>query len=328
MSSVTLTKHAHSDCPETARLLCVGTGRDGTLSLYRMIQDIFDRTDGRQAMHEYCSREFYQSFCDYKETGNEHHLDEIRRLIAECPYDCIVGNGYAAILPLFREQWGPTVRLVHIRRACRDACIASLMKNCEMFPVAYCYYTAAEGASVKRMAAFHFDEMTKDEWKRMPPVAKFGWYYDKTHSLVDKYSGLFMECVEICTETLSEESTRRVITKLAGGPNESLPPPTHLNAQAFDIASLASENRDKAMWLLGRLNWELLVNDDVYGIEYFLNKFIAWTGYQIRGAPQLAGARRPSIGETAEVLARARAALEAASRDINGLEELNRDRVD
>jgi len=301
------------------RLICVGTGRDGTLSIYKMIEDIFACTDGRQTMHEYCCREFYQAFCDYEETKSEKSTDDIRRMIIECPYDCIVGNGYAAILPLFRELWGPDTRLLHIRRANREACIASLIKNCEMFPVAYRYYTSAKGATVKRMAAFHFDEMSRDEWEQLPTAAKFGWYYDKTHALIDQYKTLFTECVDVRTENLNETSTRRAIARLASG-YDILPQSTHLNAHTFDVAAVAEEHRDKAIWLFGRLNWELIVKDDVHAIDYFLNKFIAWTGYQITGAPQLAGSKRPGADEIAAILARARMILEVAIRDVRTLE--------
>ena len=34
-------------------------------------------------------------------------------------------------------------------------------------------------------------------------------------------------------------------------------------------------------WLMGRLNMEELAKDDVYALNYFLDKFVAWTGYQI-----------------------------------------------
>src|SRR6185437_10655631 len=80
------------------RIVCVGTGRDGTQSLNHMMQHLFDESGGGEAMHEYCCRELYQAFCDYRETGDSEHLAAVRRMIADCPYDCIVGNGYAAVL--------------------------------------------------------------------------------------------------------------------------------------------------------------------------------------------------------------------------------------
>lgn len=305
------------------KLICVGAGRDGTVSLHRIIQHVFDRTDGGRAMHEYCAREFYQAFSEYNETGNDGYAAEIRRMIAECPYDCIVGNGYAAILPLFREQWGPHTKLIHIRRGDRDACVASLVKNSEMFPLGHGHYSSSEGTALKRMAAFHFGEMTKDEWDGMSATAKFGWYYDKTHTLIEEHKGLFADTIDVLTESLNEEHTRRTIAQFAGGGETIVPPQAHLNAQEFDIASIASEHREKAIWLIGRLNWTLLFDDDTYAMEYFLNSFSAWTGYQINGSPQLAGSKQPTPDETAATLARARALLIAAIEDIDQLAKLN-----
>src|SRR5467141_2625029 len=117
------------------RLICVGAGRDGTLSIANMIQRLFDSAGGgERVMHEYRAREFYDAFSNFQETNNASYLDEICCLIDECPYDCIVGNGYAAVLPQFAERWGTSATLVHIQRANRAAAIESLKTNCELFP--------------------------------------------------------------------------------------------------------------------------------------------------------------------------------------------------
>ena len=50
-----------------------------------------------KVMHEYCCREFYQAFCDFSETGDNAYEDALKRMVSDVPYDCIVGNGYAAI---------------------------------------------------------------------------------------------------------------------------------------------------------------------------------------------------------------------------------------
>jgi hypothetical protein len=300
------------------KIICVGTGRDGTLSVAHMIQDIFDRTDGRRVFHEYGAREFYNAFSEYRETGDERFTDEIVRLIRQCPFDCIVGNGYAAILPYFRELWGPQTRLIHIRRADRSACIASLVKNAELFPVANRYYATAAGATVKRLAGFHLAEMTREEWERTPLAAKFGWYYDKTHALIDQYKGLFAMSIEVSTETLSEEPTRRAIARLVTGSDEVVPAAARLHAYAFDIASVPQEYRDKAMWVWGQVNWDLLVKDDAYAIEYLLTKFLQWKERQVKGDP-LPGVQQ-SRAEITAALARTRRSLTAAIKDISALE--------
>jgi hypothetical protein len=277
------------------KILCVGTGRDGTQSLNHMIGHVFAGAGGdRHSMHEYCCREFYQAFCDLKETGDSSHADAIERMIAACPYDSIVGNGYAAILPLFAEHYGRDLKLVHLYRD-RDACIASLMTNCALFPTAYRYYSSSPAATAKRMAAFHFGEMSRAEWDRLPLSDKFGWYYDKTHALVRQHASLFAAHVEIATESL-------------------------------DIASFAKQHQLKMNWLMGRLNMEELANDDVYALSYFLDKYIAWTGYQIADAPQLGGAVPPPARQIAADLERAAKILEKGLREVDALYKLTRDR--
>jgi hypothetical protein len=282
-----------------------------------MIQVIFG-SDGRSSMHEYRSREFQQAFCSYKTTQNEQFLDEMRALIDECPYDCIVGNGYAAILPLFFEQWGPETRLVHLRRADRGACVASLVKNCELFPLTYRNYTLAVGASIERMAAFHFDEMSKDEWDLLSTAAKFQWYYDKTHALIEQHGSLFAEYIEIPTEKLSEESTRSVLARIASAPRV-MPSPVHVNRYTFDVSSVSLQYREKAMWLFGRLDWDQFIKDDIYALKYVLEKFVAWTGYQINNGPELGQSIRLKPKEIAATLSNARRAMSAAIADLDKL---------
>jgi hypothetical protein len=79
-------------------------------------------------------------------------------------------------------------------------------------------------------------------------------------------------------------------------------------------------------WLMGRLNVEELAKDDVYGLIYFLDKFVAWTGYQITGAPQLGGARAASAPEIAADLERAGRIMNERLREIDALYKLVRDR--
>jgi hypothetical protein len=302
------------------RLLCVGTGRDGTLSIERMFSECFARAGaGRQVMHEYGTREFSDAFANYKETDDARYLMEIRRLIAECPFDCIVGNGYAPILPVFREICGPDLILVHIRRLDRGAAITSIVANCEYFPAAYGHYSPSPEAKAKRMTAFHFGEMSRAEWDALPLVAKMGWFYDKTHALIDAHAGLFRRAVEVNTETLGSDATRALIAELAGD-GAWLPAPTHLNSHAY-VPGLPADRRERIQWLMGRFDLMRAATDEVYPLEYFLNAFLAWTGYQLRHADQIGPQDYRSDTEMAAILARAAAALDEASRLTRLLEQ-------
>ncbi len=306
-------------------VLCVGTGRDGTQSLCHMIGHIYAGTGDRRVMHEYCCREFYQAFSDFHETDDRRYEDDLKRMVSDCAYDCIVGNGYAAILPLFAARYGRGLKIIHLRRANRDACIASLIKNCELFPAAYRYYSTSPEAVVKRMAAFHFGEMSEAEWSRLSIYDKFAWYYDKTHALIDQYLSLFDDHIEITTEGLNDASTRLAIADFVGGGKTAPPPKAHLNASVIDISSFPKEQQHRMHWLMGRLNIEELASDEVYGLDYFLDKFIAWAGYQIVGAPDSGAA--PS-GKISADLERAAKVVGDRLRDIDALHQLVRDRDD
>ena len=316
---------AGSPSSSKLKILCVGTGRDGTQSLNHMIQRVFGETGDRQSVHEYCCREIYQAFCDFSETGDGGHADALNRMVADCPYDSIVGNGYAAVLPLFAERYGRSLKVVHLYRD-REACIESLITNCELFPTAYRYYSSSPEAEVKRMAAFHFGDMSRAAWERLPIREKFGWYYDKTHALVRQHLALFDRHIEIATESLNDEATRRAIADFVDGGGAAPPPRTHLNASVIDISSFPKQHQIKMNWLMGRLNMEELAKDDVYALNYFLDKFVAWTGYQITDAPQLGGTAAASAPEIAADLERAGRIMNERLREIDALYKLVRDR--
>jgi hypothetical protein len=286
-----------------------------------MIQTLYQGSSDRAAMHEYCCREFYQSFSEYQEGGEDpSYLAELKRMVADCSYDAIVGNGYASVLPLFAEHYGRDLILVHLQRRDREACIASLKQNCASFPTAYRYYSASQAAITKRMAAFHFGEMSIEQWDGLSLDKKFGWYYNKTHALVAEHSGLFGRYVKIATEDLNDDATRQTLAELCE--SDELPPVTHLNASAIDIALFREEHRHRLHWLMGRLNLEEVAADDVYAMDYFVNKFVAWSGYQIRRDPALGTAVPPSADVIEANLERALKSLRQGIRDIEGLRAL------
>ena len=137
---------------------------------------------------------------------------------------------------------------------------------------------------------------------------------------------MFEGHIEIATETLNEAAVRQAIADFVMGRDLAPPPKTHLNASAIDISSFPKEFQIKMNWLLGRLNTEELARDDVYALNFFLEKFVAWSGYQITDAPQLDGAPRASMQAIATDLERAAKILKGRLRDIDDLYQLLRDR--
>ena len=301
------------------KVLCVGAGRDGTLSLSHM----FAAAYGSEAkvMHEYKCREFYQAFCNFRETGNRHYEDEIRRLVRECPYECIVGNGYASILDYFLEAY-PDLTLVHIKRGNRAAALASIERNAILFPQAYRYYVESPEAKSKRMAAFHFGDMSEAAWSLLPLAEKVSWYFDKTHALIEEDAARFARRHDLATEEIDSDGARRLVTMLAGVPSHRLSASVHINSNQF-AAAVPEPCRNKVNWLLGRFDIRRAAEDDPYPIEFFTNSFVAWTGYQVRRSlDHLSLSDLRSADQLRETIARAEAAIEKTRRDLSGLKDL------
>ena len=261
--------------PKLLRLLCVGTGRDGSTTVAHMLQEVFDRADGgQQAVHEYATVELHDLFADYRETRDPQLLAEASKIIAGCPYPCIVGNGYAGFLDLFADIYGRGLRVIHLRRRDRTNCVESLRKNCELFPGAYCYYSSAKESRYKRMAAFHFDEMSFETWSPLPIEDKFGWYYDKTHALIEHARPRFDTFIEVNTETLNQSATRQTLARLAIDDDAVVPAPAHLNCHFFGSEVLPIDQRQYVHGLLQGLNLLQLSEDNGYLVEYAVDTII------------------------------------------------------
>lgn len=265
------------------KYLVVGTGRDGTVSLTRLINDIF-RSNGipGEAVHEYLARDCYNNYCLFQETGERAHLDRLQELIRNCPHAAIVGNGYAPVLDLFREAF-PNVALIHLKRHDRDAVIRSHAKNSKLFPETYLYYGAITGI-MRRVAAFHEGEMSREEWDALTLSQKFGWFYDYTHQAVEFAAPQFLRHDVIHTENLSDQSTLCRLAAFITGRQVLAPEPVHLNRHAYlTVDDFTDSARPLAQWLFGNLSAQAAARDAVYLSEYFTNKYIALIGYQISG---------------------------------------------
>jgi hypothetical protein len=185
-------------------------------------------------------------------------------MIDACPWECIVGNGYAPVLPIFAERLSDRkLSLIHLRRTDRDACVASLKANAEFFSMGHGNYVPSSELQSKRIAAFHFGEMTKLAWEALTLTEKFQWYYDKTHSLVESSQRLFDKFLDLRTEELDLPETRQKLAQfVANRAMDRGPRSVRLNAHMIDTATVPREHWPKMQWLLGRLDQGQLATDD------------------------------------------------------------------
>jgi hypothetical protein len=265
------------------RFLAVGTGRDGTVSLTRIVNDVFQLNGIRsEAAHEHLARECYNAYCLFKETGDIDHLNRLREQIRACPYDAVIGNGYASVLPIFLELF-PDLALIHVRRRDREAVIHSHVKTSRLFPETYLNYGAVEG-TMRRVAAFHEGEMPREVWNSLSLHDRFGWFYDDTHRKIAEASANFSRCISVETESLSSRETLEAISRFILGKEGATPAAAHLNRHVYlSVEDFTESSRSYGQWLFGTLSAQAVERDPLYLSEYVTNKFIAFTGYQLSG---------------------------------------------
>jgi hypothetical protein len=145
------------------QFLCVGAGRDGTLTVTAQINEILRSSgSGGQCIHEIYSRDLYELQCDLVERPERTDTQQrIRELIGSFPCIAASGNGYAGVLPVFAELH-PNLKLIHLRRRDKQAFVASQVRNSQLFPETYVYYSTDTGV-MRRITAFHTGEATRDQ---------------------------------------------------------------------------------------------------------------------------------------------------------------------
>ena len=212
-----------------------------------------------------------------------------------------------------------------MRRDDRNACIGSLVKNSELFSTALPLLRQGSGRDSQAAWQLHSRRNVPGAVGRHLSIEeKLGWYYDKTMRSFPSTS-ICSTTMEVTTESLNDETTRRAIAEFIGGEGHKPPPKAHLNASVIDIASYPKEQQHKMHWLIGRLNIEELASDEAYGLDYFLEKkFVAWTGHQIVDSPGAQTGAAPAGKITAD-LERAAKVINDRLRDIDALHQLVRD---
>ena len=269
---------------KTLQLVAVGTGRDGTVSLNHFLNQLFQSEGkGRRSHHEYASRDCYNAFAQFA-SGDAQALEPVRRLLAECPFDAIVGNGQAFVLPYLRDALDRNVRFIHLQRRDRTACIESFLKLARYFPFAFANYSTRTDVEflVQRTAAFHLGEMSRAEWDRLPLSEKFAWYYDKTHGLLAQIASSFTHSMHVYTEDLNSQETLRSIAEFVGIRGQESFTPPHKNSLTYgDISRIEPFFIDKAQWLYANFDFNEGVREETHAIDYFCERFVSWKSYQL-----------------------------------------------
>jgi hypothetical protein len=218
------------------RLVVAGSGRDGTTTVRELVRSL-SRLNGDEWVvpnEPYCGH-----ICNLTsaclETGIAAYRHALRDLLEQVPAHALVGPAYQFALDLLADLHGPRVKLIHLRRQDRNACIESIARVVRLKPAGAINYVDVECRRdlrdyYQRPTAVHYGEMTPEQWQALDLHGKIGWYFDKTHALITAYQPRFAATLEVSTEDLGERATVERIARFIHPGWTQICDPIHLNS--------------------------------------------------------------------------------------------------
>ncbi len=235
------------------RLVVAGSGRDGTTTVRELVRSL-SRLNGEEWVvpnELYCGH-----ICNlttvHLETGITAYRHALRDLLEHVPAHALVGPAYQFALDLLADLHGPGVRLIHLRRRDRAACIESIARIVRLKPAGAINYSDVECPKdqrdyFQRPAAYHYGEMTRAEWSTLDLRSKIGWYFDKTHALITAAQSHFAATLGVATEELGERATVARIANFIHPGWTQICEPVHLNSTEALLRNDGLESSRDAM---------------------------------------------------------------------------------
>lgn len=267
-----------SDTP-ALQVLIIGTGRDGSKSLSRLIEELY-KQNGQPAIvrHEVNGFGLHDRVLDCLKQDDRVRLPDL--FTAEGPH-VHAGGPLVFVLPALREVLGPEVKVIHLKRD-RDACIRSLRSRVELYPELWGGYAdpmaAGDGGTplrleVMRPTAAAVGDMDQEDWERLTLEEMLGWYYDAAHAHAEKYLDLFPSHLSIATESLDSPATARRIAAFVNPEWRQVPAPIHIQFSRFFDGSevrLSDRNRRDIETMLNEFDLHKAIASPGYPVIYFL----------------------------------------------------------
>lgn len=262
----------------TLQILGIGCGRDGTTSLTQILDNLFglNNPGAYRVLHECDNAEIYQSAVAYVRDRNSQKCCSI---ISKWGQEAEIGNGYSFILPLFFEVFGKNLKLIHLKRE-KNENLASLINHTSWNPSHWGgYVDNAEHFEITRPTAHDYCEMTKSQWQSLPLDKKLGWYYDKTHSEIEKHKQNFTNVFSISTSQLNEDSKIVELRNFINPNWKNTTNPSHLNSNLnYDFSAMTREQKLVARTMWRGFDFQSALTDEHYALRHFFNLYLMSNG--------------------------------------------------
>jgi len=262
--------------------LCIGNGRDGTHSLAENIRNICELNNGNyKVFHETFAADVYNNLHEnynnkflYKKQNqkiiNKLNLNEIH-----------VSNGYSLLISDLYLKFKGNLKIIRIKRH-KNQWLTSFKKNIKNYPKKHGNYSKNKKAEIYRMAAWHFNEMNKNDWDALSLNKKLNWYYKKNDEFIKNIKKYIHKTniLEIKTEDLTKRVTLRKITNFFNlnwkTPEFSL----KTNISKLDYSKMKKFDKKILGTFYSSFDYLYAAKNPIFGANYFIDRVIL--GYQNR----------------------------------------------
>jgi hypothetical protein len=201
------------------RIVAAGTGRDGTMTMARLIGDLAAANGTRLvAVHELYANHVCNLLCGWYETGRYGYRLALEELLAHVPAHAVAGTTYQFALDILADKYGRGLKLIHLQRRDKRAYIRSLERIIHFRPATAVNMTTEACRPqhrdyTTRLAAFHLGDMSRSDWEALPLERRLDWHYEKTHALLDAARQSFDAYLKVYTEDLNRPATLRRLAR-------------------------------------------------------------------------------------------------------------------
>ena len=265
---------------ENKIIIGLGKGRDGTVSLAKNIENIIQLNQSKYPVHhEKYVKEIYNNLNKYYK--NKKILERKNNLTVKKFKigNIYIGNGYILILDILKKKFGNKLRVINIYRNKKDW-QESFKKNVKFYPTKHGNYSKVSKPEIFRMAAFHFDEVSKKNWNKWSLLKKLSWYYNKNNDLLKKIIISKSNKFSLSNHQLTKKKFIKKITEFLN-PKWKMPENVlKVNVSKIDYKILGAFEKKIVGTFYKNFDYLEAAKNPSYGFEFFLEKIKS--GYKYR----------------------------------------------
>ena len=262
--------------------LCIGNGRDGTLSLKENIINICELNNSNyKVFHETYAAEVFNNLHEnynkklYLKKKNQKIINKLNL------NEIHVSNGYSFLISELYLKFKNNLKIIRIKRN-KNEWLKAFKKNIKNYPKKHGNYTKINKPEIYRMAAWHFNEIKKNDWNALSLNKKLNWYYNKNDEFIKNIKKYIdkKNILEIKTENLTKKETLKKIANFFDT-NWKIPKfSLKTNISNLDYSKMPKFDKKILGTFYSSFDYLHAAKNPVFGANYFIDR--VFLGYKNR----------------------------------------------